>query len=69
MPARERFLMLLCSYLGLLRPGSQAWINEQALAKARALDIEVFDDPEKSAWEYARYLSGYGPRPDWLPRG
>lgn len=61
--------MLLCSYLGLLLPEGQAWQYESILSKARALDIEVFDDPEKSAWEYARWSAGYGYRPEWVPRG
>jgi hypothetical protein len=75
MPTRERFLVLLCSYLGLLLPEGQAWQYESILSKARALDIKIFDDPdfgldpEKSAWEYARWSAGYGYRPEWVPRG
>jgi hypothetical protein len=65
MTSRERFLMLLCSYLGLLNPGRDPWQYEQVLTKARALDL-IFDDPETSAWEYARWAAGYTKRPDWV---
>ena len=69
MPPRERFLVLLASYVAVLRPeGIALWTIERSLDVARSVNFVPEGRIEEMAWEGARWVCVMGAKkPSWWP--